>query len=396
VEIVPVEVDPTRSHQHEFHAGRLRVGLGFGNKPVRGRLRLLVYRDEHSEPRVVEDEFTLYDARAGNPRRSEWHLYYRSAALAELSQPGDLLVLYRPFDGPDLHGVVVAADTARADILLDSLMLRDDAVLREFRLIAEPEPTPAAHQLGVTLSADETRVPAREYPVAEHALVRRAVAEARTPATRTMAEAAAGLIPADAARSDPDRYLAEALDAETALYFAIENALNRARLDELQQVDAPVSSYLEWAMGIHQARRSRRGQSLQLHFEALLKVAHIPYSAQCRTEPGEVPDFVVPGCAEYHDADFRADRLRMVACKSTSKERWRQILNEAERVPEKYLLTLDPGLSLSTLEQMLAASVRPFLPVSVTAAAYSGVAERAMLGSVADLLRLLEDAISDA
>ncbi len=398
--LVPVEIDPDRSHQHEFHAGRLRLGLGFGDEPVRGKLRLLVYRDDRSEPSVVADDFTLYDARASNPRRSEWHLYYRSRSFTQLARAADLLVLYRPSDAPDLHGVVVAPDTGRAGRLLDALMLRDDSILREFRLADEPEPGPATRALGQALSLPldaQRSAAAAAYPIRQHPLVARAIAEERVPLTRTMAQAAAEVLSSEAARIDPDRYLADALETETSLYFTIEDALNRRKLETLQRHDAPLSAYLEWAMAIHQARRSRRGQSLQLHFATVLDAAGIPYTAQCTTEPGETPDFVIPSCRMYHDPDYPTGSLRMVACKSTSKERWRQVLNEAERIPDKYLLTLDERLTGRTIHQMRAAYLYPFLPATLLETAYAKLKERPLLGSVAQLLqRLREATVRDA
>lgn len=393
--LVPVEIDPERSHQHEFHAGRLRTGLGFGDDLVRGRIRLLIYREEQVEPAVVEDGFTLYNARQQNPRRSEWHLYYQSRAFGELARPGDLLVLYRPSSGTDLHGVVVAPDTSRAERLLDALMLRNDAVLREFRLVDEPDSTSAPRELAMALSLPlegEGQQPAIRYPVSDHPLVRKAIAEERVPVTRKLAEAAGELVPTDTARVDPDGFLIEALDTETRLYFAIESAVNQGKLNDLQRRAAPVGAYLEWAMAVHQGRKARRGQSLQLHFETILKAASVPYTAQCTTERAEVPDFVVPGCSQYHDPAYPSDLLRIVACKSTSKERWRQILNEAERVPEKYLLTLDEGLSRSTIEQMLGARLLPFLPKRLLELRYVDPVERDMVGSVADLVRRLRAA----
>ena len=52
----------------------------------------------------------------------------------------------------------------------------------------------------------------------------------------------------------------------------------------------------------------------------------------------------------------------MIAAKSTCKERWRQILPEANRVQEKHLLTLEPGISENQTAQMQTASVSLVLP----------------------------------
>ena len=82
-------------------------------------------------------------------------------------------------------------------------------------------------------------------------------------------------------------------------------------------------------------------------------------------------------------------RVRMVACKSTAKERWRQVLHEATRIPEKYLLTVDPSLTGSTIEAMLRAGVVPFLPSPVIHRSYAGHPYATSMASVADLVARL-------
>ena len=55
----------------------------------------------------------------------------------------------------------------------------------------------------------------------------------------------------------------------------------------------------------------------------------------------------------------------MLAAKSSCKERWRQVLAEAEKIPEKHLLTLEPGISESQTGQMSASMMRLVVPRSI-------------------------------
>jgi hypothetical protein len=142
---------------------------------------------------------------------------------------------------------------------------------------------------------------------------------------------------------------------------------------------------MDFAMSVQQSRRSRRGQSLQNHFATVLIDHGIAFTPQCLTELGERPDFVFPGCTEYHDDAFSAARLRMVACKSTAKERWRQILNEAAKIPDKYLLTIDSELTAPVVAAMAAARVQPFVPAPLLETVYATHPSRAGLASVGDL-----------
>ena len=52
----------------------------------------------------------------------------------------------------------------------------------------------------------------------------------------------------------------------------------------------------------------------------------------------------------------------MLAAKSTCKDRWRQILNEAARIPLKHLLTLEPSISRNQTDEMAAEGVQLVIP----------------------------------
>ncbi|MGI2324355.1 MULTISPECIES: type II restriction endonuclease [unclassified Methylococcus] len=69
--------------------------------------------------------------------------------------------------------------------------------------------------------------------------------------------------------------------------------------------------------------------------------------------------------SHYHNAAFPQARLTMLASKSTCKDRWRQILNEAARIPDKHLLTLEPSISENQTDEMKAERVQLVLPKSL-------------------------------
>ena len=50
--------------------------------------------------------------------------------------------------------------------------------------------------------------------------------------------------------------------------------------------------------------------------------------------------------------------LRMLAVKTTCRDRWRQVLNEADRIGTKHLLTLQEGVSANQFREMTDAGVR--------------------------------------
>jgi EcoRII C terminal len=48
--------------------------------------------------------------------------------------------------------------------------------------------------------------------------------------------------------------------------------------------------------------------------------------------------------------------------KSTLKDRWRQVLAEAQRIDRKHLLTLEPGISVSQTDEMVRQSLQLVVP----------------------------------
>ena len=88
------------------------------------------------------------------------------------------------------------------------------------------------------------------------------------------------------------------------------------------------------------------------------------YSAQARTEGNKRPDFIFPSESAYHDLSFPLNKIITLAAKTTCKDRWRQILNEADRLKgrTKYLCTLQPGISAQQINEMEAEKVQLVVP----------------------------------
>lgn len=383
-----VEVDPKASNQHEFHAGTLRLLLGFDRTKVEGKLSLLVYGDDGQEP-SLDDEgtFTLYDARERKPSREEWHLYYTSNLIGELARAGDLLVIVRPDEGlPDLQAVVARAGTRYEAQLRHLLDLGDASQVARFIRVEPATPDlQAAEELSLLRPAPAER-PAADL-LGSHPLLEAASRSGRVPRPKELAAAAHDLVLEELGGSDDaDAFLLRALEVESELFFAIERALGERELQDLLRDGGGFTEVLRFAMSKHQSRKSRRGQSLQNHVEKLLELRDIPFEAQCRTEGSETPDFVIPGSREYHDPAFPSDGLRMVGCKSRLRERWRQYLTEAARIPVKYHVAVDEGLTDDLLRTMHAHDLRLFMPRAIVAAHYSSRETSALIGEISSLL----------
>lgn len=80
---------------------------------------------------------------------------------------------------------------------------------------------------------------------------------------------------------------------------------------------------------------------------------------QAITEGNKKPDFLFPSEEAYHDKTFAVEKLCTLAAKTTCKDRWRQILNEADRLRDenKYLCTMQQGISATQMDEMQAEKV---------------------------------------
>lgn len=105
-------------------------------------------------------------------------------------------------------------------------------------------------------------------------------------------------------------------------------------------------------MSAQQRRKSRAGFALKNHLEQIFLARKICYDRGKATENSCKPDFLFPRQKEYLDQQFNAVDLTMLGVKSTCKDRWRQVLSEAQRISHKHLLTPEPAISLNQTEEM--------------------------------------------
>lgn len=99
-------------------------------------------------------------------------------------------------------------------------------------------------------------------------------------------------------------------------------------------------------------RKSRVGKSLEHHLACIFTQNHLVFEEQAVTENNKKPDFLFPNAECYHNLQFPADDLIVLGAKTTCKDRWRQVLTEADRVEVKYLFTLQQGISKNQLREM--------------------------------------------
>jgi type II restriction enzyme len=147
----------------------------------------------------------------------------------------------------------------------------------------------------------------------------------------------------------PDAHLISWIDTEYQLFRKIEFDRYGEMIERGFQ---SVEQFIDVANTVLNRRKSRAGKSLENHLSAIFDGNDLVYQSQPRTEGNKHPDFLFPGEAAYHDSNYPTERLVCLGAKTTCKDRWRQVINEANRIASKHLFTLQQGISAQQLDEM--------------------------------------------
>lgn len=160
--------------------------------------------------------------------------------------------------------------------------------------------------------------------------------------------------------SDPDKLILHRRREEYKLFLEVEK---HHVLDQIKNGFQTVDDFINLANSVGNRRKSRSGKSLEIHLEEIFKQQGLNhFGIQCKTEGCKTPDFLFPSCEAYHADGFPSEQLRMLAVKTTCKDRWRQILNEADKIKTKHLFTLQEGVSINQFNEMTAENVVLVVP----------------------------------
>ena len=382
--LTAVEALPTRSNQHEFNGVQSLKAL-FGD--ARGKFTArFVYLGRDEDDLTSSDGFvTWYDAREDHPTRSEFRLYFPRTDASERLHERDLALVLHRADGSVLIAFASEGSTAEQQLLW-------------LFGLASPE-----HRVEVKdLSGDNTKVgfAAREIlaqlgiepeiaPEAEESFLEVLLDRfgGGFPSTAEFSEFARGVTHDADPAHDPDEALILWLNREEALFRQLERHLVLQRMR--QGFGEDVDAFVAFSLSVQNRRKSRVGYAVENHLEAVFRANGIPFSRGQATERSSRPDFLFPSIDAYRDPDFPSEGLTMLGVKSTCKDRWRQILAEADRVPVKHLFTLEPGISANQTNEMRARQVVLVIPRSLHDT--FGTTQRHALVTLSGFLNLLKN-----
>jgi len=282
---------------------------------------------------TVQSRFVWY----GKGTRSEYRLTNGFSFLQE-GNTGDLLVLART--SPDSwRGYLLTTDDETEDFLNALGLCPDDSGRVHWRGEVESEFEEEIRAWLSTLKGD--------FPTSD------AISARARELTR----------PLLSGRKNPNINLDELILKWIDMEYRIFRIIERARYEHL--LTKPFTSLdemLQTALTILNRRKSRAGYSLELHLCFIFDFLGLSYAFQETTEGTSRPDFVFPGKIAYSQSGYPSGMLRFLGVKTTCKDRWRQILSEAERIPRKHLFTLQQGISTNQLEEMHRAGVVLVVP----------------------------------
>jgi len=185
------------------------------------------------------------------------------------------------------------------------------------------------------------------------------------PSTRVMSEVARNCYNSSYSISDdfitqnPDETLLNWIDAEYHLFRQIEE---RAYAHLLNNAFKSVDELIKSSNEILNRRKARAGKSLEHHLAYIFTSSSLIFEEQGVTEDNKRPDFLFPDSESYRNLSFPTDGLVVLGAKTTCKDRWRQVLSEADRLDEKYLFTLQQGISKNQLKEMKDSNLRLVVP----------------------------------
>ncbi len=362
------EVDPAVSNGHEFQGvDTFRAFVGTPGEREKIPVTYIWMDDEQEAPLRLELTGTWYNSRKQQPHRTpEYRLYYPAAAEGVVYQAkaGDTLFLCMTAGRKVLAILCPSGSSAEQKLLwLFGLQLTNDYNLSQRDLGADGG-------RGIDLAArfilEELGIEAGEpEPDALGLLVEKF--GPAFPGTVAFSEFARRTLKGIEPIEDPDGALIAWMEHEEALFRHMERIVvaERLRAGFLDGEKADVDGFLSFSLSVQNRRKSRAGFAFAHHVEALLKVWKIRYRREATTEKRNAADFLFPGEAEYADVSFPAASLRMLAVKTTCKDRWRQVLAEADRITCKHLLTLEPAISRTQTAEMQAQSLQLVLPLSL-------------------------------
>jgi len=375
-----VETDPSASNQHELNgiAGFKQI---FGLDKIEFKAKFIFLPDDEEKILEVEGDLTWYDARENHPTRSEHRLYYSDNQVIPQSNPGDLIIVARTSEKTAVVFVAPNGSTSEKQLLwlFDIDEVENKFIVKDLR--TEKSDIGFAGRYIISSLGIEIEETAPNY--LEDLIIRFGN---RFPSTQEFSEYARSTIKDASATENPDETLLAWLEREELLFKTLETNIVKEKLKKgFGQDGTDVDEFINFSLSVQNRRKSRAGHSFENHLAVIFKQCKVLYSKGAVTERNNKPDFLFPGHKYYHDDAFDINLLTMLGVKTTAKDRWRQVLSEADKISHKHLITLEPSISKNQTDEMIAQKLQLVIPRSIIPTYLKG--QQGQIISLADFIQ---------
>jgi hypothetical protein len=358
------EIDPRVSNGHELQGvDNFREFLGTPSDRQSIPVTYVWLDDQNDHPIVLTLKGTWYDSRRGKSRSAEYRLYYPAASedVVHRARAGDRLILCQPKQGPLLAIFCPSGSSVEQQLLwLFGLEKNSESDLFQIDLRT-------AHGRHLDFSARQVlELINVEVVATEEQWLQRIITQFGKgyPSTSEFSAFARKMAKHVDPIVDPDTALATWMDFEESLFRTLEQHLvgERLKCGFINGDQPDVEEFLKFSLSVHNRRKSRAGYALAHHVEAVLVAHGLKFKREATTEKRNGPDFLFPDEHAYHDQTFPVTDLTMLGVKTTCKDRWRQVLAEANRIGRKHLLTFEPGISQAQTSEMRRENLQLVIP----------------------------------
>lgn len=356
-----VEVDIQRSNQHEFNGSKPLRNL-FGSERLNDYPVTFVWLGDENEGISEEGTVTWYDAREKHPTRTEWRLYFKSNPVIDWAQEGDLLIVAkRPHD--QVYMIVVKADSTFENQLLWLFGVNNEISFNfNFQSIADGHDPKVDFAVRYILEEMGIEIQEPDSVLLDNLI--EPYIDKGFPTTKEFSILARKSVKDSCPIEQPDLTLVKWMEQEEKLFKRLERYIVHDKLEQgfYNSGETDVEDFIKFSLSVHNRRKSRVGYALENHLQEIFIQNNIKHSRGTVTENKSKPDFLFPDITYYKDPNFPENNLTMLGVKSTCKDRWRQVLSEANRIKTKHLFTLEPGISENQTTEMQSSNLRLILP----------------------------------
>lgn len=390
-----VDAEPRRSHQHEIGglpSAGFRKWLGSPSKheEYRFHARQIYITDDDEAPVICDSLVTWYDVRRHVSHRGpEYRLYYSENPVTACISEGDFFLVAKLKDGVLTRAKLHLPDGKTALSSASLLMIfapANSSAERQLRVLFGLNDIGGEFKAG-ELDAGRLLLPLRimledlgielnKPSYSDDEWTSRLVANFGGENFPSTAEFSAFARESIADQTDalaaPDVTLMAWMDHEEKLFRLYERQLVQIQLRAgFGEHGDDVDTFISYSLSVQNRRKSRVGHAFESHLESLFNMHGLEFQ-QGRgkghfTENNARPDFIFPSFSAYHDQSFPADNLLMLGAKTTCKDRWRQVLSEANRISSKHLITLETAISEAQTNEMIAHKLQLIVPAGIHA-----------------------------